>query len=1392
MRSADAPDVDFRSIRAYGSPASRSDAFEELTSLLIKDGLVEWPDGTQFDRFGNPDGGREGRGVLPNGDVWAWQAKYLFSFGADEIGQVHDSVVRALGREPHLKRYFITLPYDLPAGDTDGPRRPRKSAHTKWLEKKSEWEALAAAQGMSVSFEYLGAHSLVSALTEPRHAGRLRYWFNASVLSPEDLRQRLSDVVAKAGRRYSPRVHVEVDAVQALEALGRSDVFAQRVQMALAGLRGARNEGWYPPSGDEKAFRAPLKKARKSLVDAEIALEGYLASLRSMADLPDVTAHLRRVEKKVGVVHGLLRERHLQDGRNYYGDAASLYGRVQKASEAVWAASGLIGSVEANAARRGQLLMTGRAGVGKTHLFCDAATRRIAAGMPTLIALGQDFDTRTLLPQLGERLGLDGTLEEILDVLDASGEAAGHHAMLMIDAINEAAGPERWSDDLQVLATAVERHPHVVLAISCRTEFLRPVVGEAPTFARIAHRGFDEATSVAVDRYTTEYNLERLTFPVLNPEFSNPLFLKLACEALMTLGATEFKLGVAGLATVCDAFLQAVNIRLSAPSRCDYDEASNLVQQVVRTLAESGPGPYERDELRRITEALLPNRPWSKSLLQGLQREGVLMDTYDGQIAFSYQRLGDVARAALIAAEPRKDVRAWYKSLGRGEWAERGTLAALAVIAPETKGVEVIDLFKRKSDGSVKRSIIDAFVESLTLRAPQHTTDRTAKIVEQLIAFDEWTETLWDQLVRVACVPGHRLNAEWTHEYLLSQALPERDATWSEWLVGATEYGEENAVTILLNWAWPPRDLVNNTSSLPDEVSHLASLVLGWLLTTPDRRVRDRATKALVSIGERGPAGFAAAVGRFRTCDDPYVTERLAAAICAVTMRSHDPQVITAVADAASELVIDAWPEHLLTRDYLRRTAQAAGEHGWTGPSWTPPYGAKWPIRAKSAKAIETLVDDPEHRYSSIWHSLNRTFGDFGNYVTRPALEHFDHPDHKKLRAQVERVIFSRVLQLGWTPERFGHLDRGRRGGHDSPVERYGKKYQWIGLYECLGRLADNHMLREGWSRSVEPFPYTHPEQVVYRDIDPTVLVTGGVDDPADETRPWFAPTHAAFPSEVSKRYPRDLDGVPDPLDLISLTASDGTQWLSLIRHANWTQVHPPEIEALKAPSLNIWMQIRGYLVPNGQVQAVREWATGQDWDGRWMSENAELHSCLLAAHPNAPEWDWADGNAEPRSLGDRDIPAEILQPIAWYGGTGTSRESAGTNEPTGYVPSRVLFKTLQLVQSTDFRWRDHRGSAVTDPTAGMDETSTLVMRRDLASSLADAGYGLFWTVLANKLRHDHTYGRPGKKYRWLSASASYLSIGESVTLVSSDAWLCRPVPGGDPKPVPWALRTTG
>jgi hypothetical protein len=105
---AQLPEINWQQIRGKAPSGSRYDGFEELgNQLMIYGGLVNWPDGTTFTTFGNPTGGREGRGELPGGATRGWQTKYLFKLDQAEFAQIDKSVRRVLETEPNLERYYV-------------------------------------------------------------------------------------------------------------------------------------------------------------------------------------------------------------------------------------------------------------------------------------------------------------------------------------------------------------------------------------------------------------------------------------------------------------------------------------------------------------------------------------------------------------------------------------------------------------------------------------------------------------------------------------------------------------------------------------------------------------------------------------------------------------------------------------------------------------------------------------------------------------------------------------------------------------------------------------------------------------------------------------------------------------------------------------------------------------------------------------------------------------------------------------------------------------------------------------------------------------------------------------------------------------------------------------
>lgn len=151
----------------------------------------------------------------------------------------------------------------------------------------------------------------MTALTEPRNAGRARYWFGAEVWTNEWAARRLEEVVAKAGRRYSPRLHIEVEAVQAMHAVGRVDEYAHRWRLTLADPRESRQWTWRAPEGLVEVLADVLRECERSLDEADSSLEGLIAAAQGPNELPVIAPQmaeadraLREVERTLCVTRG--------------------------------------------------------------------------------------------------------------------------------------------------------------------------------------------------------------------------------------------------------------------------------------------------------------------------------------------------------------------------------------------------------------------------------------------------------------------------------------------------------------------------------------------------------------------------------------------------------------------------------------------------------------------------------------------------------------------------------------------------------------------------------------------------------------------------------------------------------------------------------------------------------------------------------------------------------------------------------------------------------------------------------------------------------------------------------------------------------------------------------
>ncbi|MBK7314982.1 hypothetical protein [Candidatus Aalborgicola defluviihabitans] len=92
---------------------------------------------------------------------------------------------------------------------------------------------------------------------------------------------------------------------------------------------------------------------------------------------------------------------------------------------------------------------------------------------------------------------------------------------------------------------------------------------------------------------------------------------------------------------------------------------------------------------------------------------------------------------------------------------------------------------------------------------------------------------------RVSLVPRHRLNASnWLSPFLQNSPLVDRDAFLS--VAAFKSFDDKGAVWSLINAA-----LKANVYRWPAESRELAVVVLAWLTSVADRRVRDLSAKAM-------------------------------------------------------------------------------------------------------------------------------------------------------------------------------------------------------------------------------------------------------------------------------------------------------------------------------------------------------------------------------------------------------------------------------------------------------------------------------------------------------------------------------------------------------------------
>ena len=589
----------------------------------------------------------------------------------------------------------------------------------------------------------------------------------------------------------------------------------------------------------------------------------------------------------------------------------------------------------------------------------------------------------------------------------------------------------------------VARYDWVALVITVRDVYEHAVaphgVGDA---IRSIHRGLAGHEEEALTLYAELYGLRLPDVPNLLPELSNPLFLRSLCESVQGRGLREIPREATSLVWVFDGLIDSVEATLRHPSRLDYGDWENKVRQAVDALASAmvaaGAESLSLSEAQNICLTIHPAQRHSYSLLNGLIVEGLLLRerlNLDGEVAetvrFTYQRLSDHLRADAILQRHRsdRDLAAAVRGIARSPrpWAMSGVIQALVLLTPERRGRELAKLLRlggtvatdrygRRGDATawLRWEVQSAFVETLVWRAPSMFTPTARDLLNGYLKAGFIEPQEWLHIITsLACVPDHPLNIEWLDPILRSMSLPERDSLWSRELLWVYS-DDENPVGRTIDWAW-------STPDVPDDVARLASRFLAWLCTSTNRRLRDTATKALVSVTIDRTDLVAELIEHFTGVNDPYVLDRVVAAAYGHVLRRrhhcHSPESLDALARLA-EVVFDGVfasnpTTHLMLRHRARSCIQVIGDllrfHGRgiarDMAAAHPPYDSPWPLHAPTARQLAASYG---RQYTGYLGSATELDWDFEEKVVGRVTENLALPNQDQARRAQRRKLMRR------------------------------------------------------------------------------------------------------------------------------------------------------------------------------------------------------------------------------------------------------------------------------------------------------------------------------------------------------------------------------------------------
>lgn len=1341
-------DINWHQIKSYQQ--SQRTAFEEIVCQLASS---ENRKNGYFTRIEAPDGGVEAYLVLENGDEIGWQAKYFFDIQDPQFKQIKESFQTALEKHPRLIKYIVCCPIDK-----QDPRiKGKKYLQDRWNKFVDECKNFALNQEINIDIEYWGAFELNNKLMKPENSGILKYWFDKEFFSEMWFQEQVNGSIKNLGARYSKEFNVKIDDIAILfnstiyNELSRNNVFNEidALLKLLENFKGKFTEN-----------NVRLEDVINYLIQY---VNQYWKYISECVNPKEIRNHvITNLNKFIEL---------LNTNQIEMEEFSSEIYQLEKLSNK-------LKSTQFNLIDYPYLVIYGDAGIGKSHLLGDFANHLILQHKPCIFILGQRLTTQInpWTQILQDELRLNCNEAEFLGALNTIGQIQKERVPVIIDALNEGQGQKLWKDTLAGFIEKFKKYPWVALILSIRSEYKDNILTNlnsdiAKNYLNVVmHKGFETNIYQAIQSFFDYYQLAFPTEPLMVDEFKNPLFLKIYCEYRKSTSGSIYD--NIDIDKIFKKYFDVINEKVS--EKFEYRKSLKYVEKYLLKIAEtifhtnSSSIKYEEAlnvlaslNFRNINENLFLQELISENLLMSYQIRG------EEVLTFSYEKFNDYFSAQAIISNI-EDINN-FKNLLKidndtikysGKTISQGVLGALSILLPLKSNFEFFEIFS-ENDRFNNYLLGYAFIDSLYWRNNKNFSLAKCKrfIYENIFKNDSLLKKFIDMQYQVAGKENHPLNANQLYRCLSKSSLAIRDSYWTT-AISQKEYDFYPAIMTLIEWAKEK----GFSESLSKNSRLLIAIAISWILSSTHIKLRDNATIALAKLLQNNLDVAEKLIKHFIVIDDPYIFERvLSAAYGALLSSSYyqgiDKLCYFLIEDLFSQS--EVYP-NVLVRDFSRNIIEYSHIHKLIECDLVmleriqPPYKStpiptvlptneeidkKFRIDEKN-KSIPDFYLAQNKILSSMTTEYGRGvcgYGDFGRYIFQSHLHNWENIDVNRLSNYAIELIFKKY---GYNVQKHGKFDSQECSSDRflNTVERIGKKYQWLAMYEVVARLADHTQITDSatrWNDDKKKTWYNGSIEPSFRDVDPSFILPNK-SDIREIKKPTYNDWGDDFESWVESKA-----NLINSKSLI-LNSYQNNEWFSLDRFVEFRPEKRLGKEDISSEYQFMLYTVNAYLVIDRDFKNVVEKLKNQNFMDNQMPKpvqhyndifNLEYYwSPLLKIYKsdyNNTGWQEIEFN---RGEGEKNIKLKVYLCSEQHIFEGIKNHNMSYDIS---FPTRFLYETLQL-KNDQFAgsWVNDNGEVVMydESLYGNNKETNLLIRKDYLKILQEkTGCRVIWTVLSEK-----------------------------------------------------------